>query len=160
MTTGVERRQGETAAANDISSTRGSVSSAGSRPKNAAFLFTVVALTITVVGLLYLIQTARVASLGYELTRLERERAAVALENQRLTHTVANYESLPAIERIAVDTLDMQPVSDYTFIIVPLPQQHELAVPGVEAPPEPSLAQRVWERLAGKSTVVNAGGSR
>lgn len=127
---------------------------------NAALLFAVVALAITVVGLLYLIQTAQVASLGYEVTRLERERAAAALENQQLTYTVANFESLPRVEQIAVNSLDMQPVDDYAFLIVPLPPRDDLPLPSVEEQAEQSFAQRVWERLAGQSTATNAGGGR
>jgi cell division protein FtsL len=125
------------------------------KPMNSAFLFAVVALAITVIGLLYLIQTAHVASLGYEVTRLERERAAAALENQQLTYTVASYESLPRIEQVAVETLYMQPVDGHIFLVVPLPSWEELPLPAPVSQPEQSLAYRVWERLTGRSTATN-----
>jgi hypothetical protein len=159
MTTSIERRQ-DAAVIGDSPRARASAVARGARPMNAALLFTVVALSIMVVGLLYLIQTAQVASLGYELTRLERERATAALANQRLTYTVANYESLPAIERIAIDTRNMQPASDYAFIVVPLPPRDQLQLPPAPEQAEMSLGRRVWERLTGQSTATNAGGGR
>lgn len=158
MTTGTHRHHDVETTAAPATVTRRGRRSTAHKPLNAAMLFAVVALSITVVGLLYLVQTAQVASLGYELTRLERERAAVAIENQQLTYAVANYESLPRVEQLATGPLAMEPIDDYRFLIVPLPAHDELPLPSPLSRPEQSLSQRIWERLTGQSTATNTGG--
>ncbi|HUG14839.1 MAG TPA: cell division protein FtsL [Thermomicrobiales bacterium] len=158
MSTGTERRQRTPSPTRSPARGNDATPAAAARPMNAAMMFSVVALTITVVGLLYLVQTAQVASLGYEATRLEQERAAAALENQQLTYEVASLEALPRIERLAVDTLDMQAVRARIFVVVPLPPRDDLSLPEPVTRPEQSLALRVWERLTGQSTATNMGG--
>ena len=158
MSTSVDRRQDTEAFEIPATVTRRRLRTTAPKPLNAAMLFAVVALSITVIGLLYLVQTAQVASLGYELTRLERERAAAAIENQKLTYAVANYESLPRVEQIATGQLDMQPIDDYRFLVVPLPAHDELSLPDPLARTEQSLSHRIWERLTGQSTATNTGG--
>jgi cell division protein FtsL len=133
-------------------------SSLAPRVSNAV-LFTVVALAITTVGLLYLIQTAQVASLGYEVSRLERERASMSLANQHLTYEVARYESLPQVERVARDQLGMQPLDDYLFVTIPLPVADDLSLPDPEPRYQPSVAAHIWDRLTGQATASNQGGS-
>lgn len=157
MSSKVEQRQDTAVVSQTPPAPKPRPRSSAPKPMNAAFLFAVVALSITIVGLLYLVQTAQVASLGYELTRLERERAAAALENQQLTFTVANFESLPRVEQLAFGPLAMQPVEDYRFLIVPLPAHDELPAPEPLDRSERSLGQRIWERLTGQSTASNTG---
>jgi cell division protein FtsL len=124
---------------------------------NNAAVFAVVALAITTVGLLYLIQTTQVASLGYEISRLERERVAASLENQRLTYEVARYEALPEINRIAQERLGMQPLDDYVFLTVTLPPVDDLPLPSPEPAEVRSLPERIWDRLTGQATAANGG---
>lgn len=118
---------------------------------NDAAIVTIMALTIGAVGLLYLVQTSHVAGLGYAVSRLERERAAKSLENEQLSYEIARYQSLPAIERVALDELGMQPMEERVYLTVPLPVHDELPLPPAETSMDRSLAGRVWDRLTGQA---------
>lgn len=131
------------------------------RRVNNAWLFTLVAIAITTVGLLYLVQTSHVASLGYEVSRLEQERMEKSLENQQLTYDISRQQSLPTIERIARDNLAMQPIEQVgtrLYITVPLPANDELPVPEPESGAALSIGERVWARLTGTAYSSNPGG--
>lgn len=128
------------------------------RRLNNAWLFTLVAVAITTVGLLYLVQTSHVASLGYEVSRLERERLDKSLENQKLTYDIARQQSLPAIEQIAREELGMEPVEQTgtrLYITVPEPAIAELPVPESETGDNLSLGRRIWARLTGTAHSSN-----
>lgn len=127
---------------------------------NNAWLFTIVALAISLIGLLYLVQTSQVASLGYEVSRLERERADKALENQRLTWELSRYQSLPEVERQATGRLGMEPleqVADRMYLTIPAPAAAELPTPEPEAGDDLSLPERIWARLTGTAHAANPG---
>ncbi len=122
-------------------------------------VFLIVATTIAVVGLLYLIQTSQVAGLGYTLSNLENERLEKSLENQQLTYQVAGYEALPRIEPVVRHELGMLPIDSHVFISVPRPASDELQVPPSEAPRHRSLGERIWNRLTGEAQASNTTGS-
>jgi cell division protein FtsL len=122
---------------------------------NGAIVFALAALTIGAVGLLYVVQTSHVAKLGYEASRLQREREARALENDQLAYEVARYQSLPLVERVAVEQLGMTEMSAYRFLAVARPVQAELATPTPLAETRPSLMRRVWNRILGQGDVVH-----
>jgi hypothetical protein len=124
-------------------------------PLNTAALFTIVVLTIATVGLLYLIQTSQVAGLGYEVSRLERQRTEKALENQQLGYDIARLQALPQVEQVALRQLGMQPMGDYLFLTVPLPAADELTEPAVPANHERSVVERVWDQLAGRAEATH-----
>ena len=124
-------------------------------PLNTAALFTIVVLTIATVGLLHLIQTSQVAGLGYEVSRLERERTAKALENQQLSYDVARLQALPQVEQVALEQLGMLPVDDYIFLTVPLPPSDELGTPEPAPARERSVLERVWDRLTGRAEATH-----
>lgn len=125
--------------------------SARPRRLNNALMFVLIVLTVSVVGLLYLIQTSHVARLGYDVSRLERERMEVALENQRLTYELARLQSLPAVEQMARDQLEMQPVDEHVYLTVPAPATEQLALPSPEEGRTRSLGERIWDRLTGEA---------
>jgi hypothetical protein len=122
-------------------------------------LFLIVAATIAVVGLLYLIQTSHVAGLGYEVSNLESQRMAKSLENQQLTYQVAGYEALPKIELAARGQLGMQPVDSHVFLTVPRPASDELSLPEPETPKRRSLGERIWDRLTSEAEASHPAGS-
>jgi cell division protein FtsL len=126
------------------------------RLTSGALMFTLVALLISAVGLLYLVQTSRVASLGYEASRLQREREAQGLANEQLSYDVARYESLPLVERVAEEQLGMQPMSAYRYLDVARPALDELPTPAPEATEQPSLARRVLRRITGHGAATHA----
>jgi hypothetical protein len=122
-------------------------------------VFLIVAATIAVVGLLYLIQTSQVAGLGYEVSNLEVERVQTSLENQQLTYEVACYEALPKIELAARGQLGMLPLDAHIFLSVPRPASDELVVPAPETPKQRSLGERIWDRLTGEAEASHPAGS-
>ncbi len=123
------------------------------RPRrlNNALMFVLIALTISIVGLLYLIQTSHVAGLGYEVSRLERQRMDVALENQRLTYEIARRQSLPAVETMARDDLGMQPMGEHIYLTVPAPASDQLELPSPQEGRTRSLGERIWDRITGEA---------
>lgn len=126
---------------------------------NTALIYIAVAGLITAVGLLYLLQTNYVASLGYEMSQLQRERTALALRNEQLNYSIARYESLSAIESVAVGRIGMQESENQIFISVGRPSSAELPTPTpIEAGNTP-LIERIWQRLTGKSSAVSDGSS-
>jgi cell division protein FtsL len=128
----------------------------GRNRTSGALMFTLVALLISAVGLLYLVQTSRVASLGYEASRLQREREAQGLANEQLSYDVARYESLPLVERVAEEQLGMQPMSAYRYLDVARPALDELPTPTPEATEQPSLVRRVLRRVIGQGSATHA----
>jgi hypothetical protein len=114
-------------------------------------VFLIVAATIAVIGLLYLIQTSQVAGLGYEVSNLEAERLEKSLANQQLTYQVAGYEALPKIELAAKGQLGMLPIDAHIFLSVPRPASDQLVVPAPETPKQRSLGERIWDRLTGEA---------
>jgi cell division protein FtsL len=120
---------------------------------NSALLFVIVVMTISMVGLLYLVQTSHVAGLGYEVSRLERERNEKSLENQRLTYEIAQKQALPQIEQVALQDLRMQPMGDHIYLTVHAPAAAELATPTREEGRTRSLGERLWDRLTGEAEV-------
>ncbi|MDQ3547639.1 MAG: hypothetical protein M3439_02370 [Chloroflexota bacterium] len=130
------------------------------RPRlNNPAVFLIVATTIAVVGLLYLIQTSQVAGLGYTVSSLEAERLEKSLENQQLTYQVAGYEALPKIELAARGQLGMLPLDSHIFLSIPRPASDELVVPEPETPPQRSLGERIWNRLSGEAEAGHPAGS-
>ena len=121
---------------------------------NSAVIFIVVAGLITAVGMLYLIQTNHVAGLGFEMSQLQREREALALRNAQLNYSIAQYESLDAVEEIALGELGMTESEDFVFFSVPRPASDELPVPEPVEAHEPSVWHRIWQSLSGEATAV------
>ncbi len=123
------------------------------RPRrlNNAMMFVLIVLTVSIVGLLYLIQTSHVASLGYEVSRLERQRMDAALENQRLTYEIAKRQSLPTVEKMARDQLQMQPMDEHVYLTVPAPASEQLELPPPQEGRTRSLGERIWDRLTGEA---------
>lgn len=123
---------------------------------SSAIIYIVVAVLITAVGLLYLIQTNHVAGLGYEMSQLQRERTVLSNRNEQLNYALAGYESLNQIESIAIGQIGMQDADSTLFIDVPRPASDQLDVPDVTTSVGPSLLERVWNGLTGSSVAVSA----
>lgn len=121
---------------------------------SSAIIYIAVAVLITAVGLLYLIQTNHVAGLGYEMSQLQRERTALSLRNEQLNYSIASYESIAQVESVAIGRLGMQQSDDYRFLTVPRPESDQLARPEAQQPDSPSLLQQVWNGITGSATTV------
>ena len=123
---------------------------------NTAVIYIVVAMLITAVGLLYLIQTNHVAGLGYEMSQLQRERETLSTRNEQLNYSIARYESLTQVESVAVDQLGMSQSDTFEFITVPRPARDQLVLPEPASQGNPSLIERIWHGLTGSSTAVSS----
>jgi cell division protein FtsL len=124
----------------------------GGRPYiaiNGATMVSIAAIALTIIGLLYLIQTSQVAELGYDMSRLQTQRDSLSLEISELQYEMARYESLQTVERVAEERLGMTPMTNYEFIAVQEPAQRELTLPEPEQFASKSLTERVFHALAG-----------
>lgn len=101
--------------------------------------------------MLYLFQTSAVAGLGLELSDLQREINAQSLRNEELSYQLAYYESLPVVERIAVEQRGMQPMQSSMFLAAQRPGDDDLVAPATPEPQHRSVARRALDRLFGRS---------
>jgi cell division protein FtsL len=122
---------------------------------STAIIYIVVAVLITAVGLLYLIQTNHVAGLGYEMSQLQRERSALALRNEQLNYSVAKYESLAAVESVAIGQVGMTQTDDFMFMSVPRPAHDQLLLPQPQPSGDMSFVERIWQSLSGSATATS-----
>lgn len=144
-------------------------------PGGAGF-FALVALGLSVLGMLYLSQISHVARAGYTLSALQEQQAKVERENDVLQYRIDGQRTLARAAELSAGEYKMQEVNphivgtatSYTpskpvtaktngtpapqvrFITVPRPAP-TAATPEV-APPPPSLFTRVRDRLLGIGT--------
>jgi cell division protein FtsL len=119
---------------------------------NGATMVAIAAIALTVIGILYLIQTSEVAQLGYDMSRLQTQRDSLTLEISELEYELARYESLQTVEQIAVTQLGMTPMSNYVFIEIQPPAQRNLALPEQSASADRSIFDRIGDALFGVGT--------
>lgn len=127
------------------------------RPKqyfalNGVALVIIVAVALTIICILYLVQTARLASLGYKFSALQDTYYSLSLDNSKLGYDVAREQSLDTINQIATGQLGMKPMTDFTFIQVERPEQADLAPLPVEALPHESTWQRIKAAITGEAS--------
>jgi cell division protein FtsL len=126
--------------------------SAGRRPyfvMNGATMVAIAAIALTVIGILYLIQTSEVAQLGYDMSRLQTQRDSLTLEISELEYEIARYESLQTIEEYATTRLGMAPMTNFEFVELQEPSQRNLTVPEPIERSSPSFFDRLFDALMG-----------
>jgi cell division protein FtsB len=123
---------------------------------NGAIMVSIAAVALSIIGMLYLIQTSQVASLGYELSRMQERRQALALEISELKYELARYESLDTIDGMARGRLGMTPITNYEFTSIERPYQEELVVPIEDPAPAEPLATRVMHALFGVGSATSS----
>lgn len=107
-------------------------------------------LTVAGVGIFQVLQTSNVASTGYEVRRLEDERATLDAETRLLEAQLASSANLEHLRKTASERLGMAPANDRLRItvdtpapaVVPLPRRY---VPVVEDRPAPDGSW--WDTL-------------
>jgi len=67
---------------------------------NGVALVIIVALALTAICILYLVQTAKVAGLGYKFSALQDEYHSLSLDNSKLGYNVAREHSLDTINQL------------------------------------------------------------
>ena len=83
---------------------------------DSATLFMAGVTLLSLTCLLYLLQTSRVAVLGYEIQQAQIERARETRRADELRYAISRRESLPAVEKYARTKLGMRPVQRYEYI--------------------------------------------
>jgi cell division protein FtsL len=122
---------------------------------NGATMVAIAAIALTVIGILYLIQTSEVAQLGYDMSRLQSQRDSMTLEISELEYELARYESLQTIEEYAVTRLGMAPMTNYEFIEVQAPAQRELVLPEPIKHESPSFFERILDAVTGVGSATS-----
>jgi hypothetical protein len=127
------------------------------RPKqyfalNGVALVIIVAVALTVICILYLVQTARVASLGYKFSALQDDYYTLSLDNSKLGYDVAREQSLDTINQVATGQLGMKPMTDFKYVQVQRPAQDNLPALPAETPPHQSTWQRIKAAITGEAS--------
>lgn len=125
---------------------------------SAAVLVVSVAL-ISLVSLLYLIQTSQIATTGYELGRLDLQKEELLREQQQLQYQVSQFQNLGQIEAAARDRLGMGRPMTSTYLPVLLPAQGGEMKAGGSGVPSPGDAngQNLWDELSSQYTWASHG---
>lgn len=116
---------------------------------NGAGMVALVAAALSIIGILYLVQTAHVASLGYQLSALQKQRDDLAVQTAGIQSQVAQYESLNQIQGIATERLGMVPMQHYIFLNVP---EQPVAVNPPAATTQPQPKESLWHRFVRQIT--------
>ncbi|HEX3723569.1 MAG TPA: hypothetical protein VHV31_12315 [Nitrolancea sp.] len=146
-TTQTRPRRPETVVVTEISE-RTAAPSGRRRPKqyfalNGVALVMIVALALTVICILYLMQTAKVAGLGYKFSALQDSYYSLSLNNSKLGYDVAREQSLDTISQIATSQLGMTPIQNFDFLQVQRPATDNLPA----LPPETTSHPTLWDRI-------------
>jgi hypothetical protein len=113
------------------------------------------------IALLQVNQFSRLASTGYQINELNRERVARQAENHKLEADVARLSSLARVDWEARTRLHMEPARQRLYFSInhPLPQRQALPTrflpqpktareaPAAEAPAPAAHSDTIWERL-------------
>lgn len=123
---------------------------------NTPIVFIIGVALIAVVGMLYLLQANHVATLGYEMTELQRERERASTENEELKAEIAALTTQREVRTTAEDALGMAPMSDYRFASVAYPDASNSVTEPAEPADSPSLFERFFNRVLGQGETSNS----
>ncbi|MCS6801116.1 MAG: hypothetical protein RMM58_04785 [Chloroflexota bacterium] len=113
-------------------------------------LLMMAAALVSIVSVLLLIQTSGVASVGYDIQRLEEIRDHWRQSNWQLEQEIASLKSLDRIEREARTTLKMQPAEKPIFVAVDVkPLSKDLAAWSPAPAPTPTVRVQRPEGIQG-----------
>ncbi len=91
---------------------------------DSAVLFMAGVALLCLTCLLYLLQTSRVAVLGYEIQSVQSQQAEARRQMENLKYEIDRRQSLPAVEQYARTKLHMRPITnDYEYVPMELTKQ-------------------------------------
>ncbi len=120
---------------------------------NGVAMVIIAAVALTAIGILYLVQTAKVAGLGYEFSRLQNQYYSLSLENSKLGYDVARDQSLDKVSQVATQQLGMTPLKNFQFLQVERPANDNLPPLPPDVIPQKSLFERIKAAIIGESSV-------
>ncbi len=85
---------------------------------DSATLFMVGVTLLALTCLLYLLQTSRVAVLGYQIQQVQTQRVEEERRTGNLEYEIGVREGLPAVEEYARKELKMRPAENYRYMRV------------------------------------------
>jgi cell division protein FtsB len=109
-------------------------------------------LAIATAGIVQVLQSSRVAEVGYQLRALEGERESLTAQIRLLEARLASSSNLEVIREQAEGRLGMVPAAEQFAITVEVPAPHVVPLPRryVELPPREAPPERSWwEELLG-----------
>jgi hypothetical protein len=121
---------------------------------NGVAMVIIAAVALTSIGILYLMQTAKVAGLGYKFSHLQTDNYDLSLENSKLGYQVARYQSLDQINQVATQQLGMTPLKNFKFLQVERPANENLPPIPADIHPDHSLWDRIFAAITGQSSVT------
>jgi cell division protein FtsL len=119
---------------------------------NGVAMVIIAAVALALIGILYLMQTARVAGLGYKFSDLQSQYYSLSLENSKLGYQVARDQSLDKVNQIATEQLGMTPLKNFQFLQVQRPANDNLPPTPPDVQPQRSLLQRIKAAITGQSS--------
>ncbi len=121
---------------------------------NGVAMVIIAAVALAIICILYLMQTAKVAGLGYQFSHLQNDYYSLSLENSKLGYQVARDQSLDQVEQIATQQLGMTPLKNFQFIQVERPPSDNLPPIPADVQPSHSLLDRIRAAVLGESSVT------
>lgn len=113
-------------------------------------IVSVALLAVASLGLLQVLQTSRVANIGYALRDLESERTTLVKDVRQLEAAVADRSRIELIESDAIGRLGMARPEEFVRITLGVPAPASVPLPARYLPaeqPVETLPVRWWERL-------------
>ncbi len=121
---------------------------------NGVAMVIIAAVALAIICMLYLMQTAKVAGLGYQFSHLQNDYYSLSLENSKLGYQVARDQSLDQVERIATQQLGMTPLKNFQFLQVERPSSDNLPPIPADIQPSHSLWDRIKAAVIGERSVT------
>jgi hypothetical protein len=89
------------------------------------------------------------------MSRLQQEREAALVEQQQLAAQIAGKQAITQVGLVARRDLGMDDMEDYVFLHVIFPEEAPVEVESKEE--DPSVIERFWGRLTGRSEAGSQG---
>jgi cell division protein FtsL len=109
--------------------------------------FLLITLLVCLGSIVWLSQTSTLVSLGYGIAGMEKQRAQLNIDAQRLQSQIAQYESIKRIEDEAKNKLGMVPAKNSVYVKIPAIQPE--STPAASTNPYLAPDTEWWKDLRG-----------
>lgn len=109
--------------------------------------FILVTLLVCLGSIVWLSQTSTLVSLGYGIARMEKQKAELNIDAQRMQSQIAQYESLQRVADEAKSKLGMVPASNSVYVNIPAGQSE--STPAASTNPYLAPDTAWWQELTG-----------
>jgi cell division protein FtsL len=109
--------------------------------------FILVTLLVCLGSIVWLSQTSTLVSLGYGIARMEKQKAQLDVDAQRMKSQIAQYESPQRIEEEAKSKLGMVPAQNAVYVNIPASPPE--STPAASTNPYIAPVTKWWQELTG-----------